>query len=79
MSSLASVLSTVFPFEGVGECHQLMHENRHPAGNMAILVNATKQGETTLKVDQMRSRPEVIDRESQTRTSRSSLMATAAF
>ena len=46
------VLSRVFPFEGgVGECHQLMYENRHPAGNMAILVNATKEGETTLKVE----------------------------
>ncbi len=46
------VLSQVFPFEGgVGDAHQLMHENRHPAGNMAILVNATKEGEKTLKVE----------------------------
>lgn len=34
-------LSRVFPFEGTGECHQLMHENRHPDGNMAILVGAS--------------------------------------
>jgi crotonyl-CoA carboxylase/reductase len=33
-------LSRVFPFEGTGECHQLMYENRHPDGNMAILVGA---------------------------------------
>jgi crotonyl-CoA carboxylase/reductase len=34
-------LGRVFPFEGTGECHQLMYENRHPDGNMAILVGAT--------------------------------------
>jgi len=33
-------LSRVFPFEGVGEAHQLMYENKHPSGNMAILVGA---------------------------------------
>jgi len=45
------VLSQVFPFTGVGDAHQLMHENAHPPGNMSILVNATKEGETTLKVE----------------------------
>jgi crotonyl-CoA carboxylase/reductase len=35
-------LGRVFPFEGTGECHQLMYENRHPDGNMAILVGAAK-------------------------------------
>jgi crotonyl-CoA carboxylase/reductase len=39
---VAPVLSRVFPFEGVGDAHQLMHENRHPAGNMAVLVNAAR-------------------------------------
>jgi crotonyl-CoA carboxylase/reductase len=33
-------LSKVFPFEEVGVCHQLMYENRHPMGNMAVLVGA---------------------------------------
>lgn len=33
-------LSRVFRFEETGECHQLMYENRHPDGNMAILVGA---------------------------------------
>jgi crotonyl-CoA carboxylase/reductase len=33
-------LGRVFPFEGTGDCHQLMYENRHPEGNMAILVGA---------------------------------------
>ena len=33
-------LSRTFPLEAVGEAHGLMHENRHPPGNMAILVNA---------------------------------------
>ena len=37
-------LSKVFPFTGVPEAHQLMYENRHPHGNMAILVGAPKEG-----------------------------------
>jgi crotonyl-CoA carboxylase/reductase len=40
-------LGRVFPFSGTGECHQLMHENRHPDGNMAILVGAKHEGLTT--------------------------------
>jgi crotonyl-CoA carboxylase/reductase len=38
-------LSRVFKFEETGECHQLMHENRHPDGNMAILVGAKEPGQ----------------------------------
>ena len=34
-------LSRTFSFDEIGEAHQLMHENRHPYGNMAALVNAT--------------------------------------
>ncbi|MEY4579509.1 MAG: crotonyl-CoA carboxylase/reductase [Pseudomonadota bacterium] len=41
-------LSRVFEFEGTGDCHQLMRENRHPNGNMAILVNAKRRGLKTL-------------------------------
>ncbi|MFN0095520.1 MAG: crotonyl-CoA carboxylase/reductase [Dehalococcoidia bacterium] len=37
-------LSRVFPFDGTGECHQLMFENRHPDGNMSILVGAPREG-----------------------------------
>ncbi|MDW8047216.1 MAG: crotonyl-CoA carboxylase/reductase [Chloroflexota bacterium] len=37
-------LSRVFSFDEVGECHQLMYENRHPDGNMAILVGAPRPG-----------------------------------
>jgi crotonyl-CoA carboxylase/reductase len=37
-------LSRVFEFAGTGECHQLMRENKHPNGNMSILVNAKKRG-----------------------------------
>ncbi len=33
-------LSRTFTFEETGVCHQLMHENKHPYGNMALLVNA---------------------------------------
>ncbi len=39
-------LGRVFPFDEVGVCHQLMHENRHPDGNMAILVGAPRAGMT---------------------------------
>jgi crotonyl-CoA carboxylase/reductase len=41
-------LGDVFPFEGTGECHQLMYENRHKEGNMVIMVGAPRQGMTTL-------------------------------
>ncbi len=37
-------LSRVFSFDGTAECHQLMYENRHPDGNMAILVGAKTEG-----------------------------------
>jgi crotonyl-CoA carboxylase/reductase len=33
-------LSLTLPFDEVGRAHQLMYENRHPRGNMAILVGA---------------------------------------
>jgi crotonyl-CoA carboxylase/reductase len=43
-------LSTVAPFEQVGNLHQLMYENEHPPGNMAVLVNATEPGQRDLAV-----------------------------
>jgi crotonyl-CoA carboxylase/reductase len=33
-------LAQVFPFDQVGEAHQLMHDGRNPAGNMAIKVGS---------------------------------------
>ncbi|MDH6130789.1 crotonyl-CoA carboxylase/reductase [Kitasatospora sp. MAA4] len=33
-------LSLTFDFEQVGAAHQLLHDNQHPTGNMAVLVNA---------------------------------------
>jgi crotonyl-CoA carboxylase/reductase len=42
-------LGRVFDFSETGECHQLMRENRHPSGNMAILVNARQPGQRTLE------------------------------
>ena len=42
-------LSRVFRFEQTGECHQLMQDNRHPDGNMAILVGAPGEGMTTVR------------------------------
>ena len=33
-------LSLTLGFEDIGSAHQLMHDNEHPAGNMAVLVNA---------------------------------------
>src|SRR2546425_9699121 len=41
-------LSGTFPFDEVGRAHQLMSENRHPNGNMAILVGAARRGLTDL-------------------------------
>ncbi|MCB1145207.1 MAG: crotonyl-CoA carboxylase/reductase [Leptospiraceae bacterium] len=38
-------LSKTYSFEGIRDCHQLMYENKHPHGNMAALVTATKEGE----------------------------------
>ncbi len=38
-------LSGTFSFDEIGHAHQLMHENKHPHGNMACLVNATKAGQ----------------------------------
>ena len=42
-------LSRVFTFDQTGECHQLMNDNKHPDGNMAILVGAPREGMTELK------------------------------
>jgi crotonyl-CoA carboxylase/reductase len=41
-------LSRTFAFDEVGASHQLMYENAHPPGNMAILVNALQEGMTEL-------------------------------
>jgi lipopolysaccharide export system permease protein len=41
-------LSRTFSFAETGECHQLMRDNQHPSGNMAILVNAPRLGLRTL-------------------------------
>lgn len=41
-------LSRVFQFAETGAAHQLMRENRHPNGNMSILVNAQRAGLRTL-------------------------------
>ena len=41
-------LSRVFPFAETAACHQLMRDNLHPSGNMAILVNAPRPGLRTL-------------------------------
>ncbi len=41
-------LSTTFSFDDIGTAHQLMHENKHPEGNMAALVSAPREGLTDL-------------------------------
>ena len=38
-------LSATYDFDEIGQAHQLMHENKHPYGNMACLVNATEKGQ----------------------------------
>ena len=42
-------LSKTFPFDDIGNAHQLMLENRHPYGNMAALVNATEPGQGAVR------------------------------
>lgn len=42
-------LSRTFTWEETGVSHQLMKENKHPSGNMAILVNAKKAGMKNLE------------------------------
>lgn len=37
-------LSRTFPWTGLPDCHQLMYENKHPHGNMSVLVGAPKEG-----------------------------------
>jgi crotonyl-CoA carboxylase/reductase len=38
-------LSGTYSFDQIGHAHQLMHDNKHPYGNMACLVNATEEGQ----------------------------------
>jgi crotonyl-CoA carboxylase/reductase len=42
-------LSRLFRWDETGTCHQLMRDNQHPSGNMAILVNAPRPGLRTLQ------------------------------
>jgi crotonyl-CoA carboxylase/reductase len=37
-------LGATYTFDQIGHTHQLMHDNKHPAGNMACLVSAPKKG-----------------------------------
>ena len=37
-------LSRAFPYTDIPHVHQLMHENKHPHGNMAVLVGAREFG-----------------------------------
>ncbi|MFI0729816.1 crotonyl-CoA carboxylase/reductase [Streptomyces sp. NPDC021225] len=39
-------MSQVTPFQEIGAAHQLVYENKHPAGNTAVLVNAPGPGLT---------------------------------
>jgi len=41
---MSPCLSHTFTFDELPECHQLMLENTHPSGNMAVLVNARARG-----------------------------------
>ena len=38
-------LSHTYAYDDIPECHQLMLENKHPYGNMAVLVNARQSGQ----------------------------------
>ena len=34
-----------YSFDQIGHAHQLMHDNKHPHGNMACLVNSLSKGQ----------------------------------
>jgi crotonyl-CoA carboxylase/reductase len=55
------VLSQTFGWEELARAHQLMSENRHSPGNMAVLVNAARSGEGVLRngaqLPHLRNRP----------------------
>ena len=38
-------LSETYNFNQIGHAHQLMHDNKHPHGNMACLVNSLSKGQ----------------------------------
>ncbi len=37
-------MSEVFPWEKIPAAHEKMLDNKHPPGNMAVLVNAQRSG-----------------------------------
>ncbi|MFI1227524.1 MULTISPECIES: crotonyl-CoA carboxylase/reductase [unclassified Streptomyces] len=41
-------LSWTGGFDDIGKAHQIMHDNQHPQGNQAVLVNASRTGMTEL-------------------------------
>jgi crotonyl-CoA carboxylase/reductase len=43
-SKIDPCLTRTFNFDEVGVAHQLLYENRHPNGNMAVLVGARRPG-----------------------------------
>jgi crotonyl-CoA carboxylase/reductase len=47
-------LSQTFRFDEIPHVHQLMHDNRHPHGNMAVLVNATAAGQMDTRTESSR-------------------------
>jgi crotonyl-CoA carboxylase/reductase len=42
-------LSHTYAYDDIPECHQLMLENKHPYGNMAVLVNARQPGQSATR------------------------------
>ncbi|MBI5537908.1 MAG: crotonyl-CoA carboxylase/reductase [Deltaproteobacteria bacterium] len=52
-------LSRTFTFNELPDAHQLMHENRHPHGNMAILVGARELG-TGVSAEMQRTAPQQL-------------------
>lgn len=37
-------MSLAVPFSGIADVHQLMYENQHPSGNIAVLVGTPEPG-----------------------------------
>ena len=50
LGRLDPLLAQTWDFPEIGPAHQIMHDNTHPPGNMAVVVNAPERGMTKLPV-----------------------------
>lgn len=54
-------LSKTFACKDLPEAHQLMYENKHPHGNMSVLINATELGQGISKSLKVNTHPPTVE------------------